>query len=231
MAPELLHPQMFGLKEARISKETDIYAFGIVVYEVLTGCPPFGAGGRRQAEIMFRVIEGQRPSKPERAMDIGFGGGTWDLTQQCWNQDRGKRPTVDKIRKHFHHVAGTSKVIPPGPTVSRREPARTTTSGPDTSVSGNFSQCLSILTPRQTSPRTNYLAGLFVPQPSTSIVQQVKFAANLMSGGGNVHPTLSVPSVQLIRTKPSLLDRLGIRIKGRGLVHRLGAPPSQPVLA
>ena len=132
---------MFGLSDARVSKQTDIYAFGIVVYEVLTGCPPFGAGGRRQAEIILRVIEGQRPSKPEKAGGIGFGGGTWELTQQCWNQDRGKRPTADKIRKHFHRVAGTSRVIPPGPTVSGRESGHTTASEPDISGSGNFSQC------------------------------------------------------------------------------------------
>ena len=47
-----------------------------------------------------------------------------------------------------------------------------------------------------------------------------------MSGGGNVRPTLSVPSVQLVRAKPSLFDRLGTRIKGRGPLHRLAAPPS-----
>jgi len=147
MAPELLYPQMFGLNDARVSKQTDIYAFGIVVYEVLTGYPPFGAGRRRQAEIILRVIEGQRPSKPENAGDIGFGGGTWELTQQCWNQDRGKRLKVDKIRKHFHRVAGTSKVNPPGPTVSGRKSEHTTTSEPDTSGSGNFSQCPLDLSP------------------------------------------------------------------------------------
>ena len=157
MAPELLYPQMFGLNDARVSKQTDIYAFGIVVYEVLTGCPPFGAGGRRQAEIILRVIEGQRPSEPEKAGDIGFGGGTWELTQQCWNQDRDKRPTVEKIRKHFHRVAGTSKVTPPGPTISGRESGHTSTSEPDTSGSGNFSQCPPLIPSlRQTSPRTNF---------------------------------------------------------------------------
>jgi len=48
-----------------------------------------------------------------------------------------------------------------------------------------------------------------------------------MSGSGNVRPTISVPSVQLIRAKPSLFDRLGTRIKGRGPLPRLDAPPSQ----
>lgn len=139
MAPELLHPQMFGLRNARVSKQTDIYAFGIVVYEVLTGCPPFGAGGRRQTEIILRVIEGQRPSKPDKAEDIGFGGGTWGVVQQCWNQDRRKRPTADDIREHFRCVAGTSRVVPPGPTVPNRKPGHATTSESDSS-SGNFSQ-------------------------------------------------------------------------------------------
>ncbi|KAF9641818.1 kinase-like protein, partial [Thelephora ganbajun] len=41
MAPELLHPEKFGLRDGRVSKQADIYAFGMVVYEVLTGRFPF----------------------------------------------------------------------------------------------------------------------------------------------------------------------------------------------
>jgi len=186
MAPELFYPQKFGLPDGRVSRQADIYAFGMVVYEVLTGRDPFGEGGCRHAEIIFRVvegkrlskpenggsagfgegtwelvqqcqnkdqskrltidkirkyfhriIEGRRPSKPEEAGDIGFGGGTWELVQQCWNEDRDKRPTVDKIHEHLRRVAATSKVVPPGPTLSVREAVSELDSS-----SCNFSQCL-----------------------------------------------------------------------------------------
>ena len=114
MAPELLLPTKFGLCNTRVSKQADVYAFGMVVYEVLTGCPPFGKEGRRSAEVTMRVIEGKRPSKPENAEDTGFDGGTWKLVQQCWNGNRDKRPTVEDICNHFQRVARTSTVLPPG---------------------------------------------------------------------------------------------------------------------
>lgn len=118
MAPELLYPNKFGLHDSQVSKAADIYAFGMVVYEVLTGCPPFEVERRRHAEIILRIIEGERPRKPEQAEDIGFSGGTWKFVKQCWNQDRGNRPTTEQAYKHFQRAAKTSSVVPPGPTTS-----------------------------------------------------------------------------------------------------------------
>lgn len=34
LAPELLFPEKFGLEAARRTKETDVYAFAMVMYEV-----------------------------------------------------------------------------------------------------------------------------------------------------------------------------------------------------
>lgn len=229
MAPELLHPRKFGLRNGRVSKQTDVYAFGIVVYEVLTGRPPYGAGVLRQAEIILRVMEGRRPSKPDKAGDICFGGGTWELARQCWDQDRDKRPTVKKILKHFRRAARTSMVVPPGPTTSVREAGYVAASEPNSSP-GDFSQhLLHLCTLRQTSPRPIFPARLFSTpsQTSTSIAQQVKFAANLMTGG-SIHSALSVTGVQLVHAKSSLSDRIGACIKGHGPLLRLGAPPSPP---
>ena len=97
---------------------------------------------------------------------------------------------------------------------------------PEVSVSTFFAPRF----PYQTSPRAILPAPLFVPPSQTpgSMVRQAKFVADLITGGGNVHSTFSAPSVQLIRAKPSLFNRLGARIKDRGLVLRLGAPPSPP---
>jgi serine/threonine protein kinase len=34
MSPELLHPERFGFTDTRPTKESDCYAFGMVIYEV-----------------------------------------------------------------------------------------------------------------------------------------------------------------------------------------------------
>ena len=33
-SPEILHPDSFGLAKARLTKASDIYAFGMLAYEV-----------------------------------------------------------------------------------------------------------------------------------------------------------------------------------------------------
>jgi serine/threonine protein kinase len=114
MAPELL------LEDAEASKEADMYAFGMVVYEVLTGTLPFGS--RRVVALPMLTLQGSRPSEPEDPVAIGFGQGTWQFAERCWDEDPKKRPTARKAQEHFGCVARTSKVVDPGPTIPVHEP-------------------------------------------------------------------------------------------------------------
>ena len=109
MAPELF------AASAKPSKEADMYAFGMVVYEVVTGARPFGQ--RRAVELLLPTIVGTRPSRPENPMAVGFGQGTWELAEKCWDRDRGRRPTAREALEHFGCVAKTSRVVGPGPTI------------------------------------------------------------------------------------------------------------------
>lgn len=67
MSSELIEPGRFGVKGRRCTKESDRYAFGMVVYEILSGnapfgeCLPFSAPGK--------VLGGERPTRP-----LGEGG-------------------------------------------------------------------------------------------------------------------------------------------------------------
>jgi len=205
MAPELLFSTKFGQRDGRVSKQADIYAFGVVVYEVLVGRTPFGGEGHPITAILMLIMEGKRASKPENADDIGFGKGTWELVQRCWHQDRDKRPVVEDVRQHFQRVARSSRVVPPGSTTLAREAEHSTAPGLDSS-SRDF--------------------GPLFAQTSANIVQQIKFVAGVVASGGSLHSAVSVPSVQFIRAKPSLFDRLGARIKGRRPALRLVAPAS-----
>ena len=104
MAPELLFPPKFGLDKGVPSKEADVYALGMTVYQVLTGKWPFYS--RREAEVMHTVVSGERPPKPSNAEEIGMSEVVWDLLRECWREDRMTRPTIAEILRKFCEIAG-----------------------------------------------------------------------------------------------------------------------------
>ena len=114
MAPELMYPSRFGLHTSQVSREGDIFAFGMAMYEVVTGVRPFGVEGMRVEELMFVVMEGKRPARPEDLETAGFGNGVWDLVEMCWSQDRTQRPKTWDVRLRLTVAASMSSPVPPG---------------------------------------------------------------------------------------------------------------------
>ena len=103
MAPELLLPTKFGLEKTRPSKEADVYAFGMTMYQVLTGKRPFRP--MRNAGIVRAVILGERPAKPENAEEVGMTDTLWNLLRKCWKEDRKRRPDILQVRAEVHGIA------------------------------------------------------------------------------------------------------------------------------
>ena len=109
MAPELLVPSLFNLEKGVPSKEADIYALGMTVYQVLTGRWPFFP--KRETEITHAIVSGERPSKPENANEIGLTEVVWDLLEECWREDRTTRPDISKLLRIFCDITGERKTI------------------------------------------------------------------------------------------------------------------------
>jgi len=130
MAPELLsesnHP----------SKEADIYAFGMVAYEVVTGAPLSGQHG--MVEVPTLTVQGWRPSKPEDPVGVGFGQGMWEFIEKCWDGNPKQRPIAREAVEHFKHATHTSMVVNPGPTTLVCEPS---TQAPSKSGNSSKSSC------------------------------------------------------------------------------------------
>ena len=112
MAPELLAPSRFGLRNAVPTKEGDVYAFGLVIFQVivcavtiyvpfpifrqvLTEERPFG--NIKLVELSYHVSFGVRPEKPGNAEAIGISDSLWKLVQECWKGDRMRRPRIQEV--------------------------------------------------------------------------------------------------------------------------------------
>ena len=114
MAPELLSAG------AKVSKEADMYALGMVVYEVIAGAQPYRLC--KPWEIMMLTIQGSRPPKPEAPVPVGFDQGTWEFAERCWDENPMQRPSARAALEHFEHVARTSTVVDPGCAIRTSEP-------------------------------------------------------------------------------------------------------------
>jgi len=128
MSPELLGPKKFGMENSRPTTQSDIYAFGLVIFQVcekgrryrlvtyivqvLTGEIPFRSLG--PVGFVYSVVEGLRPDKPENASAIGFSDSLWDFAQRCWDEDMGSRPQVEEVVVHLGvAAAGWDGVMSP----------------------------------------------------------------------------------------------------------------------
>jgi len=95
MGPELLDPGSFGLKDSRPTKESDRYALGMVVYEVLSGQVPFSA--YRDCAIVLAILRGERPERPQGTQGSWFTDGIWKMLELYWRPQPGDRPSLDTM--------------------------------------------------------------------------------------------------------------------------------------
>jgi len=129
MSPELLAPKGFGMENSKSTTQADIYAFGLVIFQVreqdreympftyivqvLTGEIPF-RGVRMGGLLAFKVVMGARPTKPENASAIGFSDSLWDFTQKFWHCDAKVRPKVGGVVTQLERaVADWGRVMSP----------------------------------------------------------------------------------------------------------------------
>ena len=94
-SPELLYPGKFGLKNNHPTVKSDVYALGMVVYEVLSGQAPFAA--HRDPEVVFMVIGGERPEKPQEEAGGLFTNEIWEVLELCWKQQPNDRPNLKRV--------------------------------------------------------------------------------------------------------------------------------------
>lgn len=109
MAPEFFLPAKFGLERGASSKEADVYALGMTMYQVLVGESPFFP--KRKTEIVLAVLSGERPGKPESAAEMGITEPVWELLKGCWREDMKMRPEISEILTRLCEITGEKMTI------------------------------------------------------------------------------------------------------------------------
>lgn len=95
MGPERFDPERFGLKENRPTKESDCYALGMVIYEVLSGQTPYATCN--QLVVVQKILAGERPARPQGAQGTWFTTGLWRTLEDCWKPQPGDRPSLNAV--------------------------------------------------------------------------------------------------------------------------------------
>ncbi len=88
MAPELF-------SGCKCNESTDIYSFGIIMYELMTCEVPFD--GLNQVQIEAQLKNGMRPELPDDIPN-GFPSEYVDLMKRCWHQDASQRPSSQELQ-------------------------------------------------------------------------------------------------------------------------------------
>ncbi|KAK8842485.1 hypothetical protein M9Y10_026074 [Tritrichomonas musculus] len=83
MAPEIWNSYDY-------TKAVDVYAFSLIVYEIITNVKPFN--GMNIYMICYKISKNYRPEIKDDVPDCYK-----TLIEKCWDQDQSKRPSFDEI--------------------------------------------------------------------------------------------------------------------------------------
>ena len=110
MSPERLCPDRFGFEDGRATKESDYYALGMVILEVLTGRVPFPR--YNDSTVVMKVVDGEHPGRPQGAKAAWFTDDLWRMLERCWSPQPKVRPTAEAILEHFKRSSMAWKPLP-----------------------------------------------------------------------------------------------------------------------
>ncbi|KAJ8083209.1 hypothetical protein PM082_009081 [Marasmius tenuissimus] len=77
------------------TKESDIYAFACVCYEIYTALPPFHELTNDAAVIFHVVVSEKYPMRPAGIPELDDG--TWHIMEACWNANPAFRPKAIEV--------------------------------------------------------------------------------------------------------------------------------------
>ncbi|KXN92898.1 Serine/threonine-protein kinase HT1 [Leucoagaricus sp. SymC.cos] len=100
-------PELFE-EEARYTKASDVYAFGMTCSEIWTGLPPF-AGYTQDASIILQVWKGARPACSSPCSEETSL--LWKLLERCWMKEPEERWPIGIVRHELGKLVETFREL------------------------------------------------------------------------------------------------------------------------
>ncbi|MFI7291685.1 serine/threonine-protein kinase [Streptomyces anulatus] len=160
----------------------DIYGAGILLYELVTGRPPFAGG--TALEVLHRHLseEPRRPSNVPAPL--------WTVIERCLSKDPDRRPSAENLARGLRTVAAGIGVHANSAQIAAADgvgallaPDPAPTAVPDTPGAAD---------PTQVLPSN---AGSYDPAAPTSVFQQTGGPGGQGPDGGHADPTAVMPPV------------------------------------
>ena len=101
-------PERFNLTESCPTKESDCYALGMVIYEVLSGQTPFAPS--RPIPIISKILIGRHPERPQGDGRTVFTDDLWETLQHCWKHKPDERANARVVLQCLERTS-----LPPWP--------------------------------------------------------------------------------------------------------------------
>ena len=86
------------LKGKEYTKKSDIYGFGIIIYEVFNGLPPYYDMAHEE-HLATRICQGLRPNSNYKIPQLIL-----DIIKQCWDADPLTRPKARELWELFRDI-------------------------------------------------------------------------------------------------------------------------------